>query len=43
MCFSVDSQTIMSQQNRQFSMNKTYGLIGKSGTGKSTLIKLILG
>ena len=42
-CFSVDSQTIMSQQNRQFSMNKTYGLIGKSGTGKSTLIKLILG
>ncbi|HDL6578077.1 TPA: ATP-binding cassette domain-containing protein, partial [Enterococcus faecalis] len=24
-------------------MNKTYGLIGKSGTGKSTLIKLILG
>ena len=30
-CFSVDSQTIMSQQNRQFSMNKTYGLIGKVG------------
>lgn len=42
-CFSVDSQTIMSQQNRQFSMNKIYGLIGKSGTGKSTMIKLILG
>lgn len=38
-----ESKTILDNINLHFQKGKKYGIIGKSGTGKTTLLKLLLG
>jgi len=37
------SKSLFKQLNLQMSPGKIYGLLGKNGTGKSTLLKLLMG
>lgn len=41
--FSYGDKTILNQFNRTFRKNKKYGLIGASGSGKSTILNIITG
>ncbi|HER5362459.1 TPA: ATP-binding cassette domain-containing protein, partial [Streptococcus pyogenes] len=38
-----ESKNILNNINLHFQKGKKYGIIGKSGTGKTTLLKLLLG
>nr|WP_243430475.1 ABC transporter ATP-binding protein [Enterococcus sp. DIV2402] len=41
--FSIGEKSLLSDISMRFEKNKIYGLIGKSGSGKSTVLKLLLG